>query len=205
MKILLLGANGRTGRKIIDRALIGGDSVTALVRDADKLADVSYSNLTILGGNACDVSDIKSALPGHDIVISTLGPRTPTRVACAVYSESAVAIVAAMQESGVNRLLVISTALLFPSHKLPDRFFRLIARHNVDHAKQMEDTICHSNLEWTIARVGFLNNKASTEYRLSEGSAPDSGNSISRAAVANYLLTEGMQGEHIRAVVGVSG
>ena len=203
MKILLLGANGRTGREILVRALNADDSVTAFVRAADKLANVSHPNLTVHAGNACNASDIKSALPGQDIVISTLGPRTPTRAACEVYSESAIAIVKAMQESDVNRLLVISTALLFPSHKLSDRFFRLIARHNAHYAKQMEETIGNSNLDWTIARVGFLNNKTSTEYRLAEGSLPDGGSSISRTAVASFLLTAAKQSEHIGAVIGL--
>ena len=205
MKILLLGANGRTGRKVLDRALNAEDNVTALVRDADKLAGISHSNLTIHIGNACDAADIRSILPGHDIVISTLGPRTPTRIACTVYSKSAIAIVKAMKDGGVNRLLVISTALLFQSSKLSDRVFRLIARHNVQHAKQMEDTICNSSLDWTIARVGFLNSKTSSEYQPVEGSLPHGGSSISRAAVANFLLTEGKQCEYTRQIVGLGG
>lgn len=204
MKILLLGANGRTGREVLSRALDAGDTVTALVRAEDRLADVTHSRLNVHVGNVCDPSTLKQILPGHDVVISTLGPRMPTKAACSIYSESATAIVEAMQECGVNRLLVTSTALLFPSDKLLDRVLRLVARHNARNADLMEETIRASNLEWTIARVGFLNDKSSIDFRLAEGAFPDGG-SISRAAVAHFLLTEAKQSNYLHKVVGLSG
>lgn len=205
MKIILLGANGRTGREVLNRALGAGDSVTALVRSEDRLADVNHPRLKVHVGNVCDPDALKQILPGHDVVISTLGPRTPTKAACAIYSESATAIVKAMKESGVNRLLVTSTALLFPSDKLIDRILGFIARHNARYAGMMEEIISASNLEWTIARLGFLNDKSSTEYRLTEGTLPDGGSSISRAAVAHFLLTEANQSSYANKVIGISG
>lgn len=205
MKIILLGANGRTGREILSRALAAGDSVTALVRTEDKLADVTHPQLKVHVGNVCDLDTLKQILPGHDVVISTLGPRTPTKAACTIYSKSATAIVGAMQACGVNRLLVTSTALLFPSDTLRDRILRFIARHNVDHANQMEATIRTSHLDWTIARVGFLNNKGAVDCQLAEGAFPSSGGSISRAAVAHFLLTEAKQSHYPHKVVGLCG
>lgn len=202
--MLLLGANGRTGRIVLNRALDAGDTVTALVRDEDRLADVTHSRLNVHVGNVCDSSDLKEILPGHDLVISTLGPRTPTKAACSIYSESAIAIVEAMQECGVKRLLVTSTALLFPSDKLFDRFLRFVARHNARNAGLMEEAICASNLEWTIARVGFLNDKNLMDFRLAEGAFPNGG-SISRAAVADFLLTEAKESKYLHKVVGLCG
>ncbi|QJY38032.1 NAD(P)H-binding protein (plasmid) [Vibrio europaeus] len=204
MKILLLGANGRTGREILDRALLAGDSVTALVRSEDKLADIAHSQLSVHVGDVCDSNDLKKIIVGHDLVISTLGPRLPTKAACTVYSESAKAIVDAMQGCGVNRLLVTSTALLFSTNKWLDRILRFVARHNVRNANLMEETIRSSGLEWTIARVGFLNDKASKDYRQAEGSLPEGGGAISRAALANFLLSEAKQSVHVHSVVGIS-
>jgi len=204
MKIILLGANGRTGREILSRALDAGDTVTALVRAEDRLADVTHSRLNIHVGNVCDPNTLKQILPGHDVVISTLGPRTPTKAACIIYSESATSIVEAMQECGVSRLLVTSTALLFPSDKFLGQVLRFIARNNARYAGLMEETICASNLEWTIARMGFLNDKNSMEYRLAEGAFPDGG-SISRVAVASFLLTEAKEPKYLHKVVGLCG
>ncbi len=205
MKIILLGANGRTGREVLSRALAAGDTVTALVRTEDRLADVTHSRLNVHVGSACDSNALKTILPGHDLVISTLGPRIPSKAACTIYSESATAIVEAMQECGVNRLLITSTALLFPSDKLLDRILRLVARHNARNAGLMEETIRASNLEWTIARMGFLNDKSSIDFRLAEGVLPDGGGSISRTAVAHFLLTEAKQSSHLHKVVGLCG
>jgi hypothetical protein len=128
----------------------------------------------------------------------------PTKAASTIYSESAIAVIEAMQECGVNRLLVTSTALLFPSDKLLDRILRLVAKHNARHAGLMEETIRASNLEWTIARLGFLNDKSSIDFRLAEGAFPDGG-SISRAAVAHFLLTEAKQSNYLYKVVGLCG
>ena len=80
MKIVLLGANGRTGRQVLGRALSAGETVTALVRGEDRLADLSHERLEVRVGSACDPRVLEPLLPGHDVVISTLGPRRPTRV-----------------------------------------------------------------------------------------------------------------------------
>jgi putative NADH-flavin reductase len=205
MKIVLLGANGRTGRQVLSRALDAGDTVTAFVRAEDRLADMTHPQLSIRAGNVCDPNALKHILPGHDAVISTLGPRTPTKAACAIYSESATAIVAAMQECGVNRLLVTSTALLFPSDRLLDRILRFIARHNAHSAGLMEQTIGASNLDWTIARTVFLNDKDTMSLRISEDGRPDGASSVSRSAVADFLLTEARESNHLKRVVGLRG
>ena len=205
MKIFLLGANGRTGREILNLALSAGDTVTALVRAEDRLADISHAQLEIHVGSACDPNVLEAVLPGHDVVISTLGPRTPTKAACTIYSESATAIVEAMQKSGVNRLLLISTALLFPSDKFSHRIIRWIAKNGVREAGLMEAHICDSNLQWTIARTGFLTSDSTADYSVTVGAFPKGGGSISRLALAHFLLTEAKESSHLRQVVGLCG
>ncbi|MDE0051023.1 MAG: NAD(P)H-binding protein [Rhodospirillales bacterium] len=204
MNIVLLGASGRTGRKVLVGALGAGDRVTALVRAEGKLADLSHERLDVRVGSACDPRVLAALLPGHDVVISTLGPRRPTKAAAAVYSDSARAIVGAMEGSDVDRLLVTSSALLFPSGRLRDRALRGLVRSVVQEARRMEELICASSLDWTIARTGFLTDDASTAYRQAEGALPEGGGSISRAAVARFLLTAARQSAHRRQVVGLS-
>lgn len=205
MNLVLLGANGRTGREVLGRALSAGDRVTALVRGEDKLGDISHERLEVHVGNACDPGDLEAVLPGHDVLISTLGPRLPTKAASAVYSDSAASIVDAMQGSGVNRLLVTSSALLFPSDKLLDRVLRRLTPNVVREAGLMEERIRSSSLDWTIARVGFLTNDPATGYRHCTGASPKGGGSISRAAVARFLLAEARESAHVGQVVGLSG
>ena len=203
MKIVLLGANGRTGRQVLGRALSAGETVTALVRGEDRLADLSHERLEVRVGSACDPRVLEPLLPGHDVVISTLGPRRPTRAATAIYSDSAASIVEAMQGSDVNRLLVISSALLFPGDRLLGRVLRRLTPNVVREARRMEERIRSSSLDWTIARTGFLTNDGATSYRHAEGASPKGGGSISRAAVACFLLTEAQESTHLRQVVGL--
>ena len=205
MNIVLLGANGRTGREVLGRALRAGDRVTALVRAAGRLGDLGHERLEIRVGNACDSKVLEAILPGHDVVISALGPRLPTKAAAAIYADSAASIVEAMQGSGVNRLLVTSSALLFPGNGLFDSVLRRLTPNVVRAAGRMEARIRASSLDWTIARVGFLTNGGATSYRQAEGASPAGGGSISRAAVACFLLAEARQSAHVRQVVGLCG
>ena len=205
MNILLLGANGRTGREVLNRALSTGDTVTGLVRAEGRLADVSHERLNIHVGNVCDPAVLEALLPGHDVVISTLGPHRPTKAAAVIYSDSATSMVAAMQGGGVNRLLVTSSALLFPSRGVLHRVLRRLTPNIVREAGRMEERIRSSTLDWTIARMGFLTNDRATRYRHAVGASPEGGGSISRAAVACFLLAEARQSAHVRQVVGLCG
>ncbi|MFS4580081.1 NAD(P)-dependent oxidoreductase [Phaeobacter sp. C3_T13_0] len=203
MKIVLLGANGRTGREVLKLALAAGDKVTALVRDVSKLVDIQDDNLTVHAGDVCDPKTVAALLPSHDVVISTLGPRSPRKAACKIYSQSATSIIAAMERSEVNRLLVISTALLFPPRGLFDRVLGTIAGNNAREAKAMEETIRVSDLNWCIARVGFLNSNPTDVYQFAEGRRARGGNSISRAAVASFLHSEASSARHDQKIVGL--
>ncbi len=205
MKIVLLGANGRTGREVLKLALASGDSVTALVRDKAKLSDIQHPNLFLHEGDVCDPVVVGSILSGQDVVISTLGPRSPLKSACLIYSRSAASIVKAMENSDVDRLLVISTALLFPPRKVSDHILRFVARHNARQAKLMEDRIRASRLNWCIARVGFLNSKSTDNYQSKIAGIPEGTIAIPRAAVARFLYAEARENANGCRIVGLSG
>ena len=205
MKLLLLGANGQTGREVLRGALESGDTVSALVRGEDRLADVRHQRLKTFAGNPCDPAVLEALLPGHDVVISVLGPRSPSKAATAIYPESAAAIVEAMQRSGVDRLLVTSSALLFPDAGRLAGLLRRLVPAIVKQARDMEERIRASDLAWTIVRTGFLTNKSETNYRAAADALPEGGGAISRSALARFLLTESRQSGHLRQVVGLCG
>lgn len=205
MKIALLGANGRTGRQIIAHALGDGDMVTALVRSEGSLSDVNHKHLAVIEGSPCDPACLESFLPGHDVVISSLGPRRPTRSACTIYPNSAEAIVTAMQNSNVKRLLVTSSALLFPDNGRMVRFLRWLVPNIVRGAGEMEDKITSTLLDWTITRTSFLTNQQSSGYQIGDGFLPENGNAVSRSAVAKFLLKEARDRQYSQKIVGICG
>src|SRR5262249_45607064 len=110
MRILILGATGRTGRALVDHALQRGHTVTALVRSPEKLAQ-ERNGVVVRRGDPCNIDELKAALPGHDAVISTLG--LPGLGKSTILSDAARATVGAMNATGVRRLLVVSVGMLF--------------------------------------------------------------------------------------------
>ena len=115
-KILLLGATGNTGRKLLNMALERGYIVRALVRDPAGL--LSHVNLEVVQGDVLDSATVKEAVQGVDAVVSCLGIRkaNPSDPFSELLSpedfteQSAVIVVKAMKDAGVHRLVAISSA-----------------------------------------------------------------------------------------------
>ena len=73
MKICVLGAAGKTGRRIVAAALATGRRVTALVRDANKLADSTHANLEVRAISFEDEAQLIEAMRGHDAIVNAAG------------------------------------------------------------------------------------------------------------------------------------
>ncbi len=204
MKILVLGANGRTGCHLVRLALKRGDTVSAVVRSEEKRPDIQHDDLTVLVGDPCDANFLSDVFHGHDAVVSALGGRRPTKAATSVYPLSASAIVKAAHNTGVERILVTSSALLFPRRSLMEKILPLIVPNIVSNATRMEEILRDSPIRWTVARCGFLTDKEETEYRAEQGKLPTKGSSVSRQSLAHFLIDAVQRSETTRQVFGVS-
>src|SRR5215510_991273 len=110
MRILILGATGGTGRALLRQARESGHEVTAFVRSPQKLAALSRV-ITVRQGDPRSVADLQAVLPGHDAVLSTLGPPGPGPTT--ILRTGARSTVEAMRRRGLRRLIVVSAAVLF--------------------------------------------------------------------------------------------
>lgn len=81
MKILVLGATGRTGRLFTRKALEEGHAVTAYVRNPDKARTLlgAHQNLTITPGTLDDAERLAAASAGQDVMVSLLGQKATVR------------------------------------------------------------------------------------------------------------------------------
>ena len=81
MKILVLGATGRTGSLFTRKALEQGHTVTAYVRNPDKALALlgAHQNLTIVPGTLDDAEQLAAASSGQDVMISILGQKATVR------------------------------------------------------------------------------------------------------------------------------
>jgi uncharacterized protein YbjT (DUF2867 family) len=186
LNILVLGANGRTGRLVVEQALAAGHTVKAFVRDPSKL-QLSDEHLSVANGDARYVNDLVAALKDQDAVIGTIGGGERKLIATTTK-----ALVEAMKESGVKRAVIMSTFIATPNFKptgmmrLFPRLVRGIVKDDLAGVKLLES----SDLDWTIVYATLLKNKPKAGYRLIGPDEPVTGkNHVNRADVAEYLLT----------------
>ena len=185
MKILVLGATGRTGRLVVEQALAAGHTVTAFARDPSKLK-LRDDRLNIANGDARNVDDLIAALKGQDAVINTIGGGERRLI-----STTSKALVEAMRKSGVKRLVAMSTFIATPNFrptgmmKFFPRLVRGMAADDVAGVKVIES----SGLSWTIVFTTLLENKPKAGFHLVGVDEPVTArNSINRADAADCLL-----------------
>ena len=104
MKVLVIGAAGKSGGALVNEALAAGHKVTAFVRDA---AQYTKANVRVVTGDVLDPAAVDVAVAGQDAVIDALGGKTPWKVTT-METKAAHNIVDAMRRNGVGRLLKIS-------------------------------------------------------------------------------------------------
>ncbi|MGA9882440.1 MAG: NAD(P)-dependent oxidoreductase [Candidatus Acidiferrales bacterium] len=110
MKIAIIGASGFIGSKITEEALRRGHEVTGIVRNPSRLPQ--NPKLTGVAQNVSQGDKLARSLAGHDAVVSAWnaakdgsGPELYDR-----FVEGNRAIIGAVKESGVKRLLVVGGA-----------------------------------------------------------------------------------------------
>ena len=192
MKIIVFGATGTVGRRIVDRALLQGHDVTAFARRAASVA-LDHPRLTVVEGDVLEAEDVTTAIAGRDAVIVALGAgRNGT-----VRSVGTQHVVDAMKQLGVRRLIVQSTLGAGDSRPALNFWWRrimfglLLRPAYADHQRQ-EEIVAASGLDWTLVRPSaFTDGPATNRYQ--HGFAPTLKGlalKISRADVAGFMLRQ---------------
>jgi putative NADH-flavin reductase len=204
MKLFLLGANGRTGIEIINLAHRRGHEVTAFVRSPQRLTPLA--SLTIVRGDPRSQESIAAALPGHDAVLSAIGPhpRDALLHPSTLLADCARATVEAMAVTGVRRLAIVSAAMLFPVKALDFAFVRWLLRHHVRDLRAMEAIVQASGLEWTIARPPRLTKSAEAGFVAAQGTLPAGSRVMSFRSVAAFMLDAVERRSNVSKIVGLA-
>jgi putative NADH-flavin reductase len=207
VRLLVVGASGRTGVHVVAQALGHGHEVTALVREAE-LPVTAHERLRIVVGDVLDPAQLGPAVQGQDAVISVLAARRGELAS--VYADGTANLVRAMTARGVERLVVASAAGMGGHVRelpLAYRALLLLPRLRADYAAMelMEGDVMLSDLEWTIARAAVLTNRSQTgHYRVVDGPVAPKGLSISRADLAAFMLKVAESRRYIRRIVAVA-
>jgi putative NADH-flavin reductase len=200
MNLFVIGATGRTGKEIVQQALSRGHHVTVFVRSPESITSMN-ERLTLIKGDTVDEKQLADAMQNHDGVLSVLGPREVFKPS-SLLRDSALATTRAMQRSGVKRLVILSAAAHFPG--IPNRIVSFILRNHMRDSLAMEEIVQKSGLDWTIARPPRLTQEDSGTYRSQEGAAPKRGFTLSRKAVAAFMLDAIEQKKHFQKIVGIA-
>lgn len=190
-RVVVLGASGQTGRRVVDRALAREWTVRAIARHATGLEPapgLELHDLDLLGAEADQVRD---AMQGHDAVISTLGVgsgRGPTTLySTAIAStlkalpHAPIAVVSALPVGGVQGHAMLERRLMIPMLK------RVFAGTYEDMAR-MERQLAASTAAWTVLRPPRLRDGDPSGRLVSSPQPIRGGRSITTGDLAQALL-----------------
>ncbi len=208
MKIIVFGASGGTGLEIVKQALEAGHSVTAFVRNPDKLR-ITHPDLSLFQGDVLDAAAVENAVAGQEAVISALGPTRPP--VPGMMETAARNIVAAMRKADIRRLISTTGAGvrdLQDQPKLIDHLMKglltLLAGEVLRDSAVNVEILRASELDWTIVRYPRLLDAPHTgKYRVGYV-GKDSGSQLSRADGADFVLKELIEGKYIHQMPVVS-
>jgi putative NADH-flavin reductase len=148
MNVVLYGATGKAGVRLLKELLSRGHSVTAIVREPAKLTP--QDRLIIRKGDLSDVTRIAEDVRGTEAVISAYGPglNAPSELAGAIGR-----LIAGLKLAGVPRLLMVGGAgslevapgvQLIDSGYLPPEWMPISLAH-----RDALEVLRSSDLDWT--------------------------------------------------------
>jgi len=161
MKVLVIGATGRTGRHAVRQLLAAGHEVTAFARNPSTVTELSES-LRVVRGDARDAESIDRAVHGQDAVLVAFGGRSLKKDD--VQEVLMRNLTAAMTRHGVARLVNLSAwgagGSAVPSTNLFARYFFLpmVLRHVLADKRRGEVHLFNSALDYVNVCPAFLRN-----------------------------------------------
>jgi putative NADH-flavin reductase len=148
MKVVLFGASGMIGSRVLEELVRRGHMVKAVVRHPEKIKPAS--GVTAAGGDVTDSTGVANAVRGEDAVISAY---SPPRTEPGVLVEVARALVAGLREAGVRRLIVVGGAgslevapgvQLVDTPSFPDAWMAIALAH-----RDVLPVLKATDLDWT--------------------------------------------------------
>jgi len=176
--VLVLGANGKIAKLATAQLLENPDNhLTLFLRNSKRLADVASDHVKVVEGDAASEADLQAAMADADIVYANL--------AGSIEAE-AKAVVAAMDASGLKRLIWISTLGIYD--EVPGNFGKW--NHQMLDGGYLETygaaakTIEDSDLDYTIIRPAWLSNNDEVAYETTQKGEAFKGTEVSRKSIA---------------------
>jgi putative NADH-flavin reductase len=190
MKVVLYGATGKAGSRILKELVSRGHRVTAIVRDASKLAPAG-NGVLVKQGDLSDAKKIAAALDGADAVISAYAPPQDDPEALVGVTQRQVE---ALTHATATRLIVVGGAgslhiapgvTLLDSGYLPEPY-RPIATAHV----KAFNVLRASTIDWTyLAPAAYFEPGERTgKFRLGTNELIANAQQESRISMEDYAI-----------------
>ncbi len=207
MKLTVIGANGRSGKLVVEYALQKGWHVTAYLRDKNKLP-IAHANLNFIEGDAENAAQIAKAIEGCDAVVSALGV-VDVAGDVSLMSEGMKRIIPAMQQHGVKRVIAIGgMGVLQASDSifikdLPD--FPAIYKNISEGHFKVYELLKATDLDWTFLCCPYIPDGGRTgNYLLKKDFLPLGKQQINTGDIADFIVKELEQNSFVATRVGIS-
>lgn len=192
MRIAILGAAGRTGRRVAEQAVARGHHVRALVRGTSTPEGLSHRSIEIVRGDATDADAVSRLVEGCDAVVVALGP---SRRSVIMSGAAARNVVRACHEHGVSTVVSLSGALVPMPNERRGLYERTrwaivsgLARPITNDKIAERDALIGSGLRWVIVRPSRLVDRP--EMSLSVSDDKPANGYLSRDVLATFMLDQ---------------
>jgi putative NADH-flavin reductase len=202
MRVLVFGASGRTGRRLVASARARGLPVASFVRTAGSVEGPLHV------GDVTHPDEVRAALRPGDVVVSALGGTFGAGPSTAM-SAGTRAIVEAMGAVGATRILAVSGAGVLQAdatrqrHQLPDypaQFRAVGAEHQAMHA-----ALSGSTLDWVLVCCPrLLDGDPSGHLLEARDVLPEGTGQVTTGDLASVLLREVLTPTLSRTRIGVN-
>lgn len=167
--VVILGAGGQIARRVIDMLVKkDGVNLTLFLRDKGRLRNRDVSGSRIVEGDVLDYGQLKEAVAGQDVVYANLAGDLEAM---------AKNIVRAMAETGVRRLIFISSVGIYDDPVKPV----------LKPYRKAADVIEASDLEYTILRPTWFTDADDVDYETTRKGEPERGSVISQKSLATLI------------------
>ena len=201
MRVTILGATGRTGKRLLEQAIEEGHEITVLVRSPQKLGEMA-SSVRVVEGDMMNRADVARAVDGADAVIMAAGPTksSPTEM----LEISARNIVDAMRDAGVSRIIWLTGAGVVDerdekalSRSLIRGLMKLVAGRVLSASERAYAIVAGSGLAYTVVRPPMLADEPGG-VDLHGSYTPPKPIPVGRGDLARFLLDAAVEGEFVR-------
>ena len=205
MHVLVIGAAGKTGSLVVERAAAAGHAVTALVRDPAKYH--APPGVRVVVGDATNADRAAAAVAGQDAVIDTVGGKTPWKHT-ELERTIAHVLAAAMKQHNVRRLIAISALGVGDSTDQSGFLYKHVVLHTflrgstADKAA-MEQAVRAAGLDFVLVRPAILTDAPATgTVKVFDGH--DVAHKITRADTAQFCVDQLTADTHLGRAVTIA-